>query len=53
MKPIFIVLIILGVIILASACIHRRVIITLIRHKTMMKAPKWHFWLPKKMRRNQ
>ncbi|MBR6321329.1 MAG: hypothetical protein IKR59_00540 [Lachnospiraceae bacterium] len=52
MKPVFIVLIVVGVIILASAVIHRRVIRSLIKFKFMPKAPKWHFWLPKKMRRS-
>ncbi len=52
MKPVFIVLIVLGVLILASAIVHRRVIKSLIKYKKLPKAPKWHFWLPKKMRRS-
>ncbi len=52
MKPVFIVLIIVGVIILTSAVIHRRVIRSLIKFRFMPKAPKWHIWLPKKLRRD-
>ena len=44
-----ILLIVLGVYIVASCIIHRHVIKAIINHKPF-KAPKWHVWLPKKMR---
>jgi len=31
---------------------HRRVIKALVKHEPMPKAPKWHFWVPAKGRRN-
>ena len=52
MKPWMIVLIVVCAVILASAIIHRRVIKSLIKFKFMPKAPKWHIWLPKKLRRS-
>ena len=31
---------------------HRHVIMALIRHEPMPKAPKWHFWVKKENRRS-
>ena len=50
MKPwVIILLSVLGVYIVASCIIHRHVIKAIINHQPF-KAPKWHVWLPKKMR---
>ncbi len=41
------------VIVLCACCLftHRRVISALIKHEPMPKAPKWHFWVDPKNRR--
>ena len=50
MKPWAIILLsVLGVYIIASCIIHRHVLKAIINKKPF-KAPKWHVWLPKKMR---
>jgi hypothetical protein len=45
-----ILLIVLAVLIGTSSIVHRHVIKNLIQRKPLGKAPKWHVWLPKKMR---
>ncbi|MBQ6475000.1 MAG: hypothetical protein IJJ34_02205 [Clostridia bacterium] len=51
MKPWLIVLIIVGVLLICSAIVHRRVIKSLIKFKKLPLAPKWHVWLPVDKRR--
>lgn len=50
-----IVLIIVGSILLVEAIvfviIHRRLIKAIIKGTPRPKAPRWHFWIPKKNRR--
>ena len=47
---------IIGIVVLllvACCCFtHRRVIMAVIRHEPMPKAPKWHFWVKKENRRS-
>ena len=44
-----IILIVVGALLIAEAVVHRHVIAAMFRKKPF-KAPKWHVWLPKKMR---
>lgn len=45
-----IVLSVIAVDVIAGCIIHRHVINAAIKKKPRGKAPKWHVWLPKKMR---
>ncbi len=45
-----IAIIIVVVYLISSAIIHRHVLRAIIKREPRGKAPKWHVWLPKKMR---
>ncbi|MBQ9326341.1 MAG: hypothetical protein IJ246_11275 [Clostridia bacterium] len=41
------------ILLLVCCCFsHRRVILALIRHEPMPKAPKWHFWIKEENRKH-
>ena len=46
-------IVLIVVCVLAACCLysHRRVILALIRHEPMPKAPKWHVWVKPENRR--
>lgn len=45
-----IAIIVVSLYLISSAIIHRHVLQAIIKHEPRGKAPKWHVWLPKKMR---
>ncbi len=51
MKTKTIIPVIICVIFMCCLIVHRRVIKALIKREPMPKAPKWHFWVSKKGRR--
>ncbi|PWJ71127.1 hypothetical protein B0O40_0990 [Ruminococcaceae bacterium R-25] len=53
MSPLLIVLLVILGLMLCSLIIHGRVIAFFIKNKYLPKAPKWHFWMPAKMRRSK
>ena len=53
MSPVVIVLLVILGLMICSCIIHGRVIGFFIKNKYLPKAPKWHFWMPAKMRRNK
>ena len=53
MSPVLIVVLVIVGLIICSCIIHGRVIAFFIKNKKLPKAPKWHFWMPAKMRRTR
>ncbi|MBQ9046462.1 MAG: hypothetical protein IJ120_01055 [Solobacterium sp.] len=45
--------VIILVLVIACAIVHRNVITALIKGTPMPKAPKWHVWVPAEKRREQ
>ena len=43
---------IIAVILVLCCFTHRRVILALLQHQPMPKAPTWHFWVKKENRRS-